>query len=379
MEWKIEAATHAKAAAKMASTRPNTRPAHEGGWGRFCNWCQENGVESLPATPHTVATYLAFECKPSTVWVAKAAISSAHQDAGFQAPSGKAVHHLLKLLAPPHLARAGRVQSIGLTADRLDAIHATATIPRTGPTGRTESGKAAKRRGAVDVALITTMREGMLRRSEAAALRWRDLDFHPDGSVSATLLCSKADSGEAIVALGPDPARLLQAIRPEDAEPDAPVFGLKSERSISNRIAAAAKAAGIGERFSDRFLSIGMLQDLKASVQITSHKPRITTKAAALTRAAAALMSTAASTETETREAAALARAAAALVRTAASFETAAAPAIAALTPLGEEANIEKEEREAVALGREAAALTRAAAALTRTASTETETRGPPL
>ena len=254
----------------------------------------------------------------------------------------------------------------GLTADCLDAIRNTASIPRTGPTGRTESGKAAKRRASVDIALITTMREGMLRRSEAAALRWRDLDFHSDGSVSATLQCSTTDSEEAVVALGPDAASALQAIRPEGAEPAARVFGLKSERSISNRIAAAAKAAGVGEGFSDRSLRIGMLKDLKDLVQLTSHRPRITTEAAMLARTAAAL--TTASLERETKTAAALMREAAALMRKAASLETAASAGIAALTPLGEEANIETEERETAALTRTAAALTRTAAALTRTA-----------
>lgn len=265
--------------------------------------------------------------------------------------------------------RAAQDQALGLTADCLNAIRNTASIPRTGPTGRTESGKTAKRRAAVDIALITTMREGMLRRSEAAALRWRDLDFHADGSASATLQCSTTDSKEAVVALGPDAASALQAIRPEGAEPGARVFGLRSERSISNRIAAAAKAAGLGKGFSDRSLWIGMLNDLEGLMQLTSYKPRIVTEAAVLTRTAAALTRTAVSLETETKTAAALMGEAAALMRQAASLETAASTGIAALTPLGEEANIETEEREIAVLTRTAAALTRAAAALTRAAA----------
>ena len=261
----------------------------------------------------------------------------------------------------------------GLTADCLNAIRNTASIPRTGPTGRTESGKTAKRRASVDIALITTMREGMLRRSEAAALRWRDLDFHSDGSVSATLQCSTTDSEEAVVVLGPDAASALQAIRPEAAEPAARVFGLKSERSISNRIAAVAKAAGLGEGFSDRSLRIGMLRDLKDLVQLTSHKPRITTEAGVLTRTAAVLMRTVVNLEMETKTAAALMREAAVLMRKAASLETVASTGIAALTPLGEEANIETEERETAVLTRTAAVLTRTAAALTRTAASVKE------
>lgn len=129
----------------------------------------------------------------------------------------------------------------------------------------------------MDVALITTMREGMLRPSEAAALRWRDLNFHPDGCASTTLRCSTTESEDVVIALGPDAASALQAIRPLGAEPGARVFGLKSERSISNRITAAVKAAGLGEKVSDRSFQIGMLRDLEDLVQLTSHKPRITT------------------------------------------------------------------------------------------------------
>ena len=294
-------------------------------------------------------------------------------------PTGSARAYLYRIArmvpAPTHRPRLRAAQDqVGLTADRLVAIRNTASIPRTGPTGRTESGKTAKRRAAVDIALITTMREGMLRRSEAAALRWRDLDFHADGSASATLQCSTTDSEEPVVALGPDAASALQAIRPEGAEPATRVFGLKSDRSISNRIAAVAKAAGLGEGFSDRSLRIGLLKDLNDLVQLTSHKPQITTEAAVLARTAAGLTRTAVSLETATKPAAALMREAAALMRKAATLETAAFTAIAALTPLGEEATIETAERETAALTRTTAALTRTAAALTRTAAALTRT-----
>ena len=59
----------------------------------------------------------------------------------------------------------------------VERIQAAAAAPRAGPTGRTESPEAARNRGAVDVALASVMRDAMLRRSEAAALEWADVEL----------------------------------------------------------------------------------------------------------------------------------------------------------------------------------------------------------
>ncbi|MCE2399239.1 MAG: hypothetical protein J4F34_09485, partial [Gemmatimonadetes bacterium] len=93
-------------------------------------------------------------------------------------------------------------QAVGLTADCLATIRATAHLPRTGPTGRTESTAAAQRRGAVDVALAATMRDAMLRRSEAADLRWAAVDFRPDRTARVTILRSKTDAAPQVQYIG---------------------------------------------------------------------------------------------------------------------------------------------------------------------------------
>ena len=79
----------------------------------------------------------------------------------------------------------GQGQARGLTAPHLAAIRATAFLPRKGPSGRTESEKTARKRGAVDVALASVMRDALLRRSEAAALTWNDVTFLADGTATA--------------------------------------------------------------------------------------------------------------------------------------------------------------------------------------------------
>ena len=56
----------------------------------------------------------------------------------------------------------------------------------------------------------------------------------------------------------------LDAIRPPDAAPQASVFGM-TPATVRRRIAAAARAAGLGEGYSGHSARIGMAQDLAAA------------------------------------------------------------------------------------------------------------------
>ena len=158
-------------------------------------------------------------------------------------------------------------QAAALTARALEAIRATAHLRRTGPGGRTEGARTARRRGRVDVALISVMRDAMLRRSEAAALTWADVEFRSDGSARVTVRRSKSDQdgNGATLYVGTAAATALRAIRGPDASPDAPVFGLRTGRAVSKRIGKAARAAGLAGRFSGHSPRIGMARDLVAT------------------------------------------------------------------------------------------------------------------
>ena len=59
-------------------------------------------------------------------------------------------------------------------------------------------------------------------------------------------------------------ARALGEIRPEDADPAAPVFGLTGE-ALANRVRAAARAAGLGDGFSGHSGRIGMARPMVAA------------------------------------------------------------------------------------------------------------------
>ena len=105
----------------------------------------------------------------------------------------------------------------------------------------------------MDLALLQVMRNGLLRRSEAAVLRWGEVEDGADGSGRQHVLRSKADQAAegSMLYLGPAAAAALLAIRSQEAviDPGASVFGL-SAGQISRRIKAATKMAGLGAGFS---------------------------------------------------------------------------------------------------------------------------------
>ena len=121
--------------------------------------------------------------------------------------------------------------------------------------------------GPTDVAIVTVMRDAMLRRSEAAALTWADVEFLPDGTGRLTVRRSKADQAAegAELFIGRDAAAALERIRPESPDPEGPVFGGLGGRAIADRIRKAARAAGLDGDFSGHSPRIGMARDLAAS------------------------------------------------------------------------------------------------------------------
>lgn len=255
--------------AQSESTRRNYTAA----WNAFVAWTIAEEFECLPADPEIVAAYLVERADEglsrSTLAVARAAISHAHKDEGLADPTTD--EQCRKVLRGLN-RRVGRSsggrprQATGLTAEALAAIVATARLPRSGPTGRTERGDTAEARGKIDIALCAVMRDAMLRRSEAAALTWSDVEFRPDSTARVTIRMSKSDQqGEGAVAfVGMAAAAALKAIRPEEADPTDRVFPL-APHTISRRIAAAAKAAGLHANFSGHSPRVGMAMDLIAA------------------------------------------------------------------------------------------------------------------
>ena len=104
-----------------------------------------------------------------------------------------------------------------LTTADLEKIRDTACNPRKTDRGM-ERPTNARRRGRVDIALISVMRDALLRRSEAAEVRWKHIATELDGSGRLTIPWSKTDQqAEGVVLyLGPPTMKALDKIRPRE-------------------------------------------------------------------------------------------------------------------------------------------------------------------
>lgn len=244
----------------------NTKRSYETQWRRFVRWTSDKQLESLPANPVHVAVYLAERLeaeghKPATLRAAAAAVSYAHRSASLEDPCASTeVKDALK--SATRKAGRNQRQAEALTADALQLVRATAQRPRRARGGKLETPETATQRGAVDIAIISLMRDAMLRVSEAASLRWGDLTSAPDGTGRLLLRRSKTDvEGESVVLFVSQPTMSDLALVHEAASERHSMFGLSRDQ-ISRRIKRAAREAGLGEGFSGHSPRVGMAQDL---------------------------------------------------------------------------------------------------------------------
>ena len=241
----------------------NTRRVYDAQWRIFTGWCDEVGLSSLPAEPLTVARYLAARAgsgvSVATLRLATSAIAKAHQWAKLESPCrDPGVRASLKGWGR-RLSKPQR-QSGALTADVLAVIRLTAIQPRRRGRG-IETAEQAAERGKFDLALVAALSDAGLRRSEAAALTWGDVQHWDDGSGRITVIRSKTDAEAqgAVVAITSVAMQALDAIRPVGIGGGEKVFGL-SESQIARRVKATAKAAGLAdwELFSGHSGRVGM-------------------------------------------------------------------------------------------------------------------------
>ena len=261
------------AAAIEESHSPNTRATYRSVSRRFQTWAAAKGYLREQPRPEIVAEYLCDEAAAGasvgSLRVRRAAIRFHFVEQGQPDPTdNEGVRRTLKGLARRAASNGsgGAKQAAALTDQAAAAIWATACQPRTGPTGRTESAAQAERRGNVDIALVFLMRDALLRRSEAAALTWADVELDSsDGAGRITIRRSKTDQegAGAVQFVAPRTVRALRRIRPDAPGPGERVFAMTGE-TISNRIRAAALAAGLEGEFSGHSPRVGMARDLAA-------------------------------------------------------------------------------------------------------------------
>ena len=227
------------------------------------------GTPLLRATPVDVANFLAEAgANRSHSWRAQAAAAIGHafRKAGHPAPTAHpGVRRTLRGLRRQQPG--APQQAAPLTETALAAIEATALLPRTGRGGHPERPDAARRRGLTDIALARTLRDALLRRSEAARLTWQDLTTEPDGSgrlnISGPTKTDPEGARPHTAYLTRATVQALEAIAPPDGDAHTTLFGL-SARQIARRIQAAATAAGLPGRFSGHSGRTGAAHSLAA-------------------------------------------------------------------------------------------------------------------
>ena len=235
-----EQAKEAIGRAIAASRSPNTRRNYQTAWRAWEDWARGCGYPPLPARAETVAEYLteraAAGAGASTLGMALAAIAAAHGAAGETDPTrSEGVRRTVAGLRREAAGGAQR-QARPLTETALAAIAAS-----TPPTAR----------GRTELALCRTMRDALLRRSEAAALTWADIEPAGDGSGRLTIRRAKGDQEGrgAVVYIGTAALDALEAIRPGTAGPGAPVFASprgpgKAQRERDRACDRPRRAAG---------------------------------------------------------------------------------------------------------------------------------------
>lgn len=281
-------------AARIAASRaPSTARVYAVQWGTFERYARDAGTSPLPASPEIVAQYLddraSAGASRSTIQQAAAAIGAAHRDRQLPDPmqaegvrrvragiardrEQRAPTQAAPIYAPQliHIQSAARAAHTARVADA--ERHSQSARDRRSIERRQRADARSERRDAVDIALIATMRDAMLRVSEAAALRWCDVRRAPAGDGTITIARSKTDQlGRGAAAyVSYETMQALDAIRPAVADVDdaAPVFGLGA-RQISRRITAAAYRAKLTDDKGDRLRNVkghsprvGMAADL---------------------------------------------------------------------------------------------------------------------
>jgi integrase len=162
-------AADAAAQYRRASRSENTRRAYRAAVARFCEWCAVHGRTALPASPETVAAFLAAEARAelavNTLRLRHAAIRYLHLLAGCPPPTAAAVVSTTF----GGIKRAHRRPLDKKTALVLDRLRAAIlAIPETLP-------------GLRDRALLIVGFAAALRPSEIARLALEHATRHPDG------------------------------------------------------------------------------------------------------------------------------------------------------------------------------------------------------
>ena len=198
----IQAARYYRVRAKSA----NTVRAYVSDWGQFEAWCDERGLETLPARAEVVATYLASLAKAgkadSTIGRHLAAIGWQHRQQGYVPPTARdtrmVIADTLAGIRREARDRPSRRKAAIVAVDLVQMIDAVCGI----------GSKAVRNRAVLALGLASA-----LRRSELVALQLADVALVKEGA-RITIRSSKTDQdGEGTVIAIPNGQTILPIAR----------------------------------------------------------------------------------------------------------------------------------------------------------------------
>jgi integrase len=246
-----------------SSTADSTRRAYASDLRDFGAFCLAHALAAFPASPQTVATYvadLAPRAKASTLRRRLAAIAVTHRRAGLESPSA---HRIVRDVV------SGVLRQNGSAPKRADAL---TLDPLTAMLLAVKGDDVAARR---DRAILLLGFAGALRRSEIAALRVEDLRFTKQGmlvrivrsktdqlgegqeiavpTVATEALCAVRAVRGWLDAAGITTGPLFRSLSPHRNVQDAPISG----RDVSNLIQRLARRARLEGDFSGHSLRAG--------------------------------------------------------------------------------------------------------------------------
>ena len=259
------------------NTRPRaiTKDTYRKHWRLFAAWCETEKRECLPPSYETIGAYMRYAIKKGnkagTLKVAFAAIAwqikcfakvpeecRPESLKGFtlkDSPIPEAKEIRDSVISDMEQTEPKRAR--GITAQELALIFRNDSKQRQYGT-RTESREQARTRSKTDRALFLTMFNGLLRGSEAANIRWEDIEEYPDGSGDLHVTKNKI-SGKRRTRnryLTAETVEALNALKPKGGEynPEDYVFSERTKdgkikklcvKTIGNRLKQAARHAGI--------------------------------------------------------------------------------------------------------------------------------------
>lgn len=172
----------------QAAKRPNTLAAYRSDLQAFGLWCTQQGVSALPASPETVAAYLADKGRslhPKSLQRHCASIAQAHRLKGLQSPTE---HELIRTCLQGLRAKAATQRPQKQSGRKTKAPALLAEQVRSMLGSITQDTGAGLR----DTALLLMGYKGALRRSELAGLQWWQVQWSAEG-VLLRLQASKTD------------------------------------------------------------------------------------------------------------------------------------------------------------------------------------------